>query len=222
MEIKVTCRYCKRMFNNNELHVKENGQTTNACLNCWHKYYTMRRNNTNYCSNCRKYSIVGFGTKPNGEAYKTCSRCRGHALENHENNRCLHGQRRDRCYECNGSQICIHKKRLEICKDCTDPIKVTISQWIRHCRHSDKKSNRFDANHFIDTDFLKGLIEDYKTCFYQDCQVQLQYVDYKSNMATIERLDNAKGHIKSNCVLCCKSCNNKRKSDSTSSEQDDN
>lgn len=32
-------------------------------------------------------------------------------------------------------------------------------------------------------------------------------------VATIERLDNSIGHIKSNCVICCLRCNQMNKSD---------
>ena len=84
---------------------------------------------------------------------------------------------------------------------------MTIRGWISNSRSKDKKYNRFDVNHFIDADFLRGLVEDYDLCYYKDCEKKLQYTDYSDDLATIERLDNAKGHIKSNCVLACKKCN---------------
>ena len=80
------------------------------------------------------------------------------------------------------------------------------------------KYNRYDSGRFIDKYFLKRLIEDYPTCYYEDCKTPLQYTEYKYNLATIERINNNIGHIKSNCVLCCLSCNNKRKSNLTSKE----
>ena len=72
--------------------------------------------------------------------------------------------------------------------------------------------NIYDADRFIDKCFLKGLIEDYKQCYYGDCKVNLQYTEYQDDLASIERLDNSIGHIKSNCVLCCLKCNKLRKS----------
>ena len=42
--------------------------------------------------------------------------------------------------------------------------------------------------------------------------VNLQYTEYRNDLATIERLDNSIGHIKSNCVLCCFKCNLSKKS----------
>ena len=72
--------------------------------------------------------------------------------------------------------------------------------------------NIYDADRFIDKCFLEGLVEDYKQCYYGDCKVNLQYREYRNDLATIERLDNSIGHIKSNCVLCCMQCNKSRKS----------
>jgi len=37
-------------------------------------------------------------------------------------------------------------------------------------------------------------------------------VEYQDNLATVERIDNSIGHIKSNCVICCLKCNTMRKS----------
>ena len=111
-----------------------------------------------------------------------------------------------------GSQICPHSRRKDHCKKCSDPIKVNIEQWIFSSRQYDKMRNIYDANRFIDKCFLKGLIEDYKQCYYGDCEVNLQYTEYRNDLATIERLDNSIGHIKSNCVLCCLKCNKSNKS----------
>ena len=83
-------------------------------------------------------------------------------------------------------------------------------------RQYDKMNNIFDADRFIDKCFLKGLVEDYKQCYYVDCKVNLQYTEYQNDLATIERLDNSIGHIKSNCVLCCMKCNKSKKSKKSS------
>ena len=98
------------------------------------------------------------------------------------------------------------------CKKCCDPIKISIEQWIFSRRQYNKMRNIYDADRFIGKCFLKGLIEDYKQCYYGDCEVNLQYTEYQVDLASIERLDNSIGHIKSNCVLCCLKCNKSRKS----------
>ena len=56
------------------------------------------------------------------------------------------------------------------CKKCSDPIKISIKQWIFNSRQYDKMRNIYDADRFIDKCFLEGLVEDYKQCYYGDCQ----------------------------------------------------
>ena len=124
----------------------------------------------------------------------------------------LTARQKYQCKECEGSQICPHNRQKSHCKKCSDPIKINIEQWIFSRRQYDKMRNIYDADRFIDKCFLKGLIEDYKQCYYGDCKVNLQYTEYQDDLATIERLDNSIGHIKSNCVLCCLKCNKFRKS----------
>lgn len=74
-----------------------------------------------------------------------------------------------------------------------------------------------DTDCFIDICFPEGFIEDYEYCYYGDCQVKHQFIKIQNNLATIEQINNKPGHIKSNCVLCCLSCNMKKKSNSTTS-----
>ena len=144
------------------------------------------------------------------EKYKyQCRECGGTQI-------CQHNKRKPCCRECKGSQICPHKKIKRACKKCSDPIKVNIEQWIFNSRQYDKMHNIYDADRFIDKCFLKGLVEDYKQCYYRDCEVNLQYTEYQNDLATIDRLDNSIGHIKSNCVLCCLKCNNSKKSNKVS------
>ena len=141
----------------------------------------------------------------------TCFECFG-------SQRCSHNRIKYTCFECSGSKTCSYNKQKYDCKMCSDPIKVTIQNWLRSTRQSDRKYNRYDADRFIDKCFLKGHFEDYPTCYYEDCKTPLQYTEYQYNLATIERIDNSIGHIKCNCVLCCLSCNLKKKSNLTSKE----
>ena len=149
---------------------------------------------------------------PHNRLKYQCKECGGSQI-------CPHGKRKSQCKECEGSQICLHNRLKRACKKCSDPIKVNIEQWIFSRRQYDKKRNIYDADRFIDKCFLEGLVEDYKQCYYGDCKdadglgpVNLQYTEYQDDLATIERLDNSIGHIKSNCVLCCLKCNNLKKS----------
>ena len=80
---------------------------------------------------------------------------------------CANNKQRSHCKKCEGSQVCLHNKRKQFCKKCSDPIKVNIEQWIFNRRQYDKMKNIFDADRFIDRCFLKGLVEDYKKCYYR-------------------------------------------------------
>jgi len=88
-------------------------------------------------------------------------------------------------------------------------------------KQKDKKNNKYDADHFIDKCFLEGLVEEYTHCYWEDCKVELQFKDYQDDLATIERLDNTIGHIKSNCVLACRKCNAMKKSNITKDDDTD-
>ena len=166
------------------------------------------------CVRCKSDRSVEDFIKE-GKQLKTCLTCRNRNRESRLKNKCEHKKEKCKCKNCGGSQICEHNRAIYDCKNCRDPIKITIKQWVNDCRSSDKKYNRYDPDRFIDKCFLQGLVEDYPNCYYEDCQVQLQYVDYGDDLASIEWLDNSLGHVKSNCVLACLKCNNLKKSNQT-------
>lgn len=170
------------------------------------------------CNRCKSTLPESmYSKKRNGHWMKSCNRCREVGKKNKEKNKerntCEHNRQRSRCKECGGSSICEHNRQRCICKECGDPIKITLTNMIYHSRRTDRKYDRYDANNFIDYCFLEGLVEDHPICFYDDCAVTLQYMVRANDMCTIERLDNSIGHTKANCVFCCLSCNNKKKSD---------
>ena len=108
-----------------------------------------------------------------------CKECKGTQI-------CPHNRQKSRCRECGGSQICSHNREKNHCKKCSDPIKISIEQWIFSRRQYDKMRNIYDADRFIDKCFLEGLVEDYKQCYYGDCKdadghgpVNLQYTEYR-------------------------------------------
>ena len=177
------------------------GKRRKTCLSCKanrakqrKKYLCPHKKRKTYCVECGGGSICVHKKR------KTqCVECDGSGI-------CIHKKRKTQCVECCGSGICIHKKGKNKCKLCGDEVKITISQWVSHSRASDKKKNRYDANNFIDRCFLEGLVEDSEgKCHY--CQTELQYITYDNTLASIERLDNSTGHIKSNCVIACLLCN---------------
>jgi hypothetical protein len=81
-------------------------------------------------------------------------------------------------------------------------------QIISSARHADSKKKReYQKEDFIDEDFIYALGKSqHNECEY--CGIQLNWENRSQpNGATIERLDNTKAHIKSNCVLSCYKCN---------------
>ena len=106
-----------------------------------------------------------------------------------------------------------HDRIKPSCKKCKDTIKVTIQNWLQSARQGDRKYNRYDADRFIDKCFLKGVVEDFPTCYYEGCKLLSNTRFYQDDLAMIERLDNSIGHIKINCVLSCLRWNRMKKSD---------
>ena len=164
-----------------------------TCKDCGGSQVCEHGRRRSQCKDCGGVSICEHGRQRSN-----CKDCGGSQI-------CEHNRRRSECKDCDGSQVCEHNRIRSQCKKCSDPIKVTIKQWIPRSRQADKKKDRYDANNFIDKCFLKGLVEDYPECYY--CTIQLQYIEYQDDLATIERIDNTLGHIKSNCVIACRKCN---------------
>ena len=183
------------------------------CEHGKYKYQCKECGGTQICPHSRlKYQCKECGGSqicPHNRRKSRCKECGGSQI-------CPHNRRKSRCKECGGSQICSHSRQKSRCKKCSDPIKVNIEQWIFSSRQYDKMNNIYDVDRFIDRCFLKGLVEDYQQCYYGDCEVNFQYTEYQNDLATIERLDNSIGHIKSNCVLCCLKCNVSKKSKKSS------
>ena len=87
-------------------------------------------------------------------------------------------------------------------------------QWqrriVRDSKRCDLLKGLYVPSEAVDTEFLLELNAKQRTrCFY--CEIPMaQHNRNISQGLTLERLDTSKGHIKSNCVLCCKRCNSKR------------
>ena len=136
------------------------------------KYFCEHEKYKYQCRECKGSQIC-----PHNKRKPQCKECVGSQI-------CTHSRRKDHCKKCEGSQICPHNRLKRTCKKCSDPIKITIEQWIFNSRQYDKMRKIYDADRFIDKCFLEGLIEDYKQCYYGDCQdavglgpVNLQYTE---------------------------------------------
>lgn len=198
MPVSKKCSRCKKeksidnfMKGNKELKTCDNCRAKNKASRFRNKCEHGRRKNV--CIDCGGVSICHHG-----RIKQQCIQCGGSSI-------CIHNIQKARCRQCEGSDICQHDRQKSNCRQCKDPKTLIIRNWINKHRRHDKKKNRFDPNNFIDTDFLKGLMEDYKKCYY--CKVPFEYINFCNKLVTLERLDNNLGHIKSNCILACFHCN---------------
>ena len=204
-EKSVKCPRCK-CFRYPSNFLKESRQLK-TCIKCRENSAKFR--SINLCNhNKQKYNCKECNGCPHDKLKYHCKDCGGGYM-------CVHGKRKDVCKECSKGSFCEHGRRKHVCKECGDPFKIIIKAWILSCRRSDKNNGRFNPDQFIDTDFLRGLLEDYEHCFYNDCKVKFEYVEHNHELVTIERINNNIGHIKSNCVLACMGCNLKKKSNAT-------
>ena len=149
------CHLCRKEKDLREFKVKINGQMWKNCIECndTAKMHAERGkcSHGKRKSQCRECSGTSFCIHRRQKW--TCRECGGTSI-------CSHGRIKSQCHECGGTLICIHGRQKPQCKLCNDAIKITIKNWIKCCRYTDKKYNRFDPDHFIDTDFLRGLVED--------------------------------------------------------------
>jgi len=197
--IKKECSSCKKNYK--LVDFRKGDKLLKTCLKC--RDSVKKAENKSKCVHDRRKSICkdcgGDGICIHNRQKYQCLDCGGSSF-------CQHNIYKYRCIDCGGSSICIHNKRKDNCKLCSDPIDITIKQMINHSKQKDKKYNRYDETNFVDYLFLKNLIDNSNNkCYY--CQCDLQYIHYNHTLGTIERINNTLGHIKSNCVICCRTCN---------------
>jgi len=146
------------------------------------------------CSKCRRGRPLDDFLGKNSRVFKKCERCRAANLAAKKKGYCDHGTLK------------------RICKTCTDPITVAVTNMLGSSRQSDRKYGRYDPVDFVDRPYLEALLRSSPNCWYPECNRPLQHDAYGPDLATIERLNNDVGHIRSNVVICCLHCNQMRKS----------
>ena len=189
----ILCSKCNKKKCTQKFKVMNSGKTTKICLDCRIKSkLNLMRNNCDH-----------------GLQKAFCIVCKGNQICFEHN---VKPKQKAQCKSCNGSTICTHNKQKHHCKLCSDPLILTKLNWIKNTKRSDKKKNRYDEENHITDKTIDILFEKYKTCYYNDCNKQLQYIEYNDSLGTIERLNNEKGHIITNCVIACRTCNLSKKS----------
>ena len=211
----------------------------NHCKECEGASICEHNRQRNYCKECGGASICNHNRQRSSckecggsqicnhnRQRSSCKECGGSQICNHNRLKsqckecgggsiCNHNRLKSHCKECEGASICNHNRLKSHCKECSDPIKLTIKNMIYGAKAADKKHNRYDVVNFVDYCFVENLLDDYKCCYYEDCKKELQIMEYNNSLASLERINNNIGHIKSNCVICCLDCNTKRKSNET-------
>ncbi len=176
------------------------------------------------CTHCKVSKAVDDFKSIRGKELKLCSRCRESVRGYKKKYNCPHGRQRSQCVDCDGSGICDHKRRRSLCVDCggsemcdhriqrrdcnaCSGIKAIIKKTISHTREADRKSSRYNPDLHVDKCFLEGLFEDSPDLICPYCTEKMSLDSGDRRLVTIERINNDIGHIKSNCILACYSCN---------------
>lgn len=189
-----TCSRCRDIKKKSRLNkLCNHGKSKNHCKDCGGSSICVHNIQRNRCVKCDGKSIC-----EHKRLRYRCKECNGISI-------CIHNREQYNCIDCSGKGICEHKKKRCNCKICGDALDITIKNIIRNSRKVDKMKGIYDSNMSIDYCFVAGLFKEYSKCYY--CYVKMQTIEFKSDMATIERIDNSLGHIKTNCVLACHKCN---------------
>ena len=120
------------------------------------------------------------------------------------------------CFTCKQKGRTFHKRGHGLqhrCKDCQRAYRQI--QWASQIVHASIKSDKdmhrpIDGDDYVDELWVQQLVHDNPNCHY--CNVPLVYgrgVNRKSHPhgLQLDRMDSTLGHLKSNCVQCCKTCN---------------
>jgi len=190
------------------------------------------------CNTCEvKKTLDNYTYNEKKEAYiGKCNKCREASKAYRDRNK-KHIKERDRLYRVNNPEKvkkinrdyyeenkeemleknklykekhqCIHNVPIFKCRECSGKAEhLTILGWVVGCKSKDKQKNMYEEKEHIDYEFCEELVEMYSHCPYCDCD--LNYDRRNPQLATIERLDNDIGHIKSNCIIACFRCNSLR------------
>ena len=91
-----------------------------------------------------------------------------------------------------------------------NPLKTKLRYMVYNSKRSDKKYERFYVEEeYISLDFLEGLYQSNKKCYYCKVLMTLTFnLETKDkDQITIQRINNDLPHIKSNIVYSCYNCN---------------
>jgi len=111
------------------------------------------------------------------------------------------------CLDCSNERAsgdyCEHGTRYHDCRFCIDG-RLISARLTLHSSKTKDKTKKMEND--LDFQHLNNLFFRSESCYYCDVKMQHEY-PYASDFATLERLDDSKGHTKENCVIACRYCN---------------
>ena len=220
---KKTCSRCSVNLTMNFFRKKRMGYTK-MCKRCLatakrfrEKYKCIHGREKAHCRNCGGSSFCIHGRQKSqcrdcgGSAFcvhdirkETCRDCDGSAF-------CIHSIRKGNCRDCNGLGFCLHEKKIRSCRICNLPKDILIKGWLHHSKSTDIGNDRYNPEMYITKSFLS---EEFDRCILAGtkcwyCNSVMNLIGFGTDMITIERLNNMKGHNRDNCVFACFDCNRK-------------
>lgn len=193
-----SCNRCLTRQNENRKRLKcEHGHKRSVCKECGGSGFCEHGRRRSRCKECG-----GSDFCEHDRRRSRCKECGGSEI-------CEHERRRSRCKDCEGTEICEHERQRFQCKECSDPVHITIRNWINNSKHSDINSDRYIEQEYITYEFCQKIMKEsnFQCCY---CACELQMMERKQDLITIERIDNSKGHIIGNCKIACFRCNSSR------------
>ena len=155
------------------------------------------------CKTLRKPSQFIFNEKP----HKCCIVCRDTSKAFYAKNKEIQKK-----WRVNNPEKIKEQKKKHIEKMKTNnPLEYKFRRMINTSKETDKAKNIFDADKFIDIEFLNERYEIQNgLCLYCNCLMDLDFTKDNRNKISLKRLNYDYGHIKMNCFFSCFKCNTSR------------
>ena len=161
------------------------------------------------CGKCKKLlDEASFSVNPKTQDfYYDCDLCKKEKQEYYKANKGQFAENHREYKQKNKEKLAKHNREY---RKVNRPKIIVLSS-----KRSDIKHNRYTEavkQDYITAQFLIDTFNEQNgLCYYCCRQMDFKTEPYADHLATVERLDNAVGHSKSNCVVACFQCNNKRR-----------
>lgn len=188
-------KYCKLCYNTKNIkEFKFQDEDIDYCLFCFKKQ--LSKNNQKVCTNCniiKNIKDYHFRDKKNKTLHSECKECINERARTYKSKHYERARESDR------------KSKIKHYD------KVRLNRIMGTSKRVDLAKGVFNEKEHIDKMFIiDTLIEQKDKCDYCSKDITLSCPPLSKNLASVERKDNSLGHIKSNCVMACVTCNSSR------------